>query len=57
MFLTDRHVAERYCVHRLTVWRWTHSDPTFPRPVRLSPQCTRWRLDEIEAWEAQKAAE
>lgn len=22
----------------------------FPRPVRFSPRCVRWFLDELEAW-------
>jgi predicted DNA-binding transcriptional regulator AlpA len=56
MFLTDRHVAERYAVHRMTVWRWVRCDATFPKPVRLSDQCSRWRLAELERWEAAKAA-
>lgn len=30
-------------------------DPTFPRPIKLTPGCTRWRLSEIEAWEQSKA--
>jgi prophage regulatory protein len=55
MFLTDRRVAERYAVHRMTIWRWTNNDPTFPKPVRLSG-CTRWRLADLERWEAAKAA-
>ena len=23
---------------------------TFPRPLKLSPKCARWRSDEIEKW-------
>jgi prophage regulatory protein len=26
-------------------------DSSFPKPVKLSPGCTRWRLSELEAWE------
>uniref|UniRef100_UPI00345BAF07 helix-turn-helix transcriptional regulator n=1 Tax=Roseovarius sp. BRH_c41 TaxID=1629709 RepID=UPI00345BAF07 len=54
IFLTDRQIAERYGVHHLTPRRWLRSDPNFPRPVKLSPGCTRWKLSEIEAWEASK---
>ncbi len=25
-------------------------DPTFPKPVVLSPRCVRWRSDEVKAW-------
>ncbi len=54
-YLSDRQIGERFGVHHLTPRRWTREDPTFPRPVKLSPGCTRWRLSEIEVWEAQKA--
>ncbi len=54
-FLSDRQLAARFNVHRLTPRRWVRDDATFPRPVKLSPGCARWRLSEIEAWEAHKA--
>ena len=56
MFVSDKAIAERYGVTRPTVWRWLKTDPTFPKPISLSPGCTRWRLDEIEAWEAARRA-
>lgn len=54
-YLTDIQLAARYSVHRTTPWRWAKDDPTFPKPVKLSPQCSRWKLSEIEAWEASRA--
>lgn len=48
-------VAKRYSVSPDTVWRWTRNG-VFPKPVKLSPSCTRWRLSDIEAFEAQSAA-
>lgn len=57
MFLSDKQVAARYGVSRPTIWGWLRKDPTFPKPVPLSPGCTRWKLAEIEAWEAAKAGE
>jgi len=54
-YLSDLKLAARYGVHRTTPWRWVHTDPTFPKPVKLSPQCSRWKLSEIEAWDAAKA--
>lgn len=56
-YLSDAHLAARYGVHRSTPWRWTKTDATFPKPVKLSPQCSRWKLSEIESWEAAKAGE
>lgn len=56
MYVSDKQVAARYSVTRPTVWRWVKTDPNFPKPISLSPGCTRWRLDEIEAWEAARRA-
>ena len=55
-FLKDAHIAERYDVHRATVWDWLKDDPSFPKPFKLSARCTRWKKSEIDAWEAQKRA-
>lgn len=54
-YLTDCQLAERYGVHRSTPWRWSKTDPHFPCPVKLGPQCSRWRLSELEAWEQKRA--
>ena len=54
-FLTDRQIGARYAVHHLTPRRWAKTDPTFPKPIRLTPGCTRWKLTDIEAWEAAKS--
>ncbi|WP_434614718.1 helix-turn-helix transcriptional regulator [Tabrizicola sp. M-4] len=54
VFVDVLRLAARYGVHRATLWRWAKTDPTFPKPVSLTPGCTRWRLSEIEAWEASK---
>lgn len=55
-WLSDSHIAKRYCVSRQTVWRWAATDVTFPKPIKLSPGCTRWKLSDIEAWECRKTA-
>ena len=51
IFLSDKQVAKRYSVSRATVWRWHRERSDFPRAVKVSDQCTRWRLAEIEDWE------
>lgn len=56
VYVSDQMIAGRYSVSRQTVWRWLKTDRTFPKPISLSPGCTRWRLDEIEAWEAARRA-
>ncbi len=55
MFLSDKQLAERYGVNRVTIWRWRRTDSAFPAPVTLSPGCVRFRLSDIEVWEAAKA--
>lgn len=56
MFLSDTQVAARYGVSRVSIWRWRKTDPTFPQPTTFSPGCVRWKLADLEAWEAGKAA-
>lgn len=56
-FFSDSQVADMYGVTRQTVWRWAATDPTFPKPIKLSPGCTRWKLSAIELWESGKAGE
>lgn len=51
MYLSDQQVAKRYGVSRPTVWRWS-SEGRLPKPIRLSPGCTRWRLEMLEEFEA-----
>lgn len=52
-FLSDKDLAKRFGVARATPWRWVQSG-TFPAPVKLSPNCTRWRLSDVEAWESKQ---
>lgn len=55
-YLSDQQTAARYSVHRTTPWRWVKTDPTFPQPITFSLGCTRWKLSELEKWEAEKAS-
>ncbi|MEX0603838.1 MAG: helix-turn-helix domain-containing protein [Marinobacter sp.] len=52
-YLSDKHISERYEVSRQTVWRWVR-EGKFPAPLKLGPNCTRWKLSDVEAWEASK---
>lgn len=54
-YLSDLNLAARFGVHRMTPWRWLKTDPAFPKPVKLSPGCSRWKLSKIEFWEAAKS--
>ena len=49
-YLTDKQVANRYGVHRTTVWRWVRTGK-FPAPKSISDGCRRWADDDIAAHE------
>jgi len=53
LYLRDTDLAERYGIHRTTVWRWAGKG-LLPRPVQLTDGCTRWKLPEIEAHDAER---
>ena len=55
LYVSDIFLAKRYEVARPTIWRWSRSDKGFPKPVKLSPGCSRWNLAELENWEARKS--
>lgn len=39
-----------------TAWRDVHNDPDFPKPIRLSPGCTRFRVGDIRAYLTKKTS-
>ena len=55
-YATVKAVAGRYDCHVATIWRLLKTDPTFPKPVKISEGCTRWRIADLEAWEAHRQA-
>lgn len=55
-YLSVLQVAQRYNVNRSTIWRWLKLDPSFPRPISLSPSVTRWKLSDMLEWEHARIA-
>ena len=55
-FLDIHAVASRYDVKPATVWAWM-SQGRIPQPMRITPGCSRWSLDDLKDWENQKRAE
>ncbi|WP_323847026.1 helix-turn-helix transcriptional regulator [Microbulbifer magnicolonia] len=51
-YFSDRTLAARYEVSRATIWRWTANEQ-IPKPVKINGS-TRWRLSDIQAWEAKQ---
>lgn len=52
-YLTAKQLAARLSVSLPTIWRWAR-ETDFPKPIKLSANCTRWKLQDIEAWEADR---
>jgi prophage regulatory protein len=52
-FVSTAQLAERYGVSKATIWRWVNRQ-ILPQPIKLSEQCTRFRLDEVEQREAER---
>jgi predicted DNA-binding transcriptional regulator AlpA len=53
-FLRKSEVAGRYGVSVVTVWRWTRTDHSFPRPIRTASGMPLWSAVELERWESQR---
>ena len=51
-FISAGQLAERYEVNKATIWRWVQRG-ILPQPIKLSEQCTRFSLEEIERREAE----
>lgn len=54
-YAADTDLAVHFGVSRATIWRWAN-EGSFPTPVKLSPQITRWKWSDVEAWEAAQSA-
>mgnify|MGYP005995097033 CR=1 FL=1 len=52
LYVSVEQVAVRFGVSKDTIWRWRR-EGDFPAPVRLGGRTSRWRLSDIETWEAQ----
>jgi predicted DNA-binding transcriptional regulator AlpA len=55
-WLSDRDLAKRYAVSRMTIWRWARSGH-LPAPRKVGPNVTRWPAQAIEAHDASIAGE
>ena len=55
-FFDIHGVAKRYGIKAATVYAWM-AQGRIPQPIRLTPGCSRWSLDDLKDWEEQKRAE
>jgi prophage regulatory protein len=54
VYVSEKQLTDRLSIHRSTLRRWRLARG-FPKPVHFSEGCTRWRLDEVVAWEQSQA--
>lgn len=52
-FVSVKNLSKRFDVHEKTIWAWARIN-AFPKPIKLTHGATRWRLADVEAWEAEK---
>ena len=46
LFISVGEVADRYNVSVDTIWRWARNGD-LPRPVKIGPNVTRWRMSDL----------
>lgn len=47
--IPDKEVARLLGASRSWPWKLAR-DGKFPKPIKLSERCTRWRLSDVQAW-------
>lgn len=55
-YSSDKEVSAWYAVSRATIWRWV-AEGHFPKPIKFSQGCSRWRRSDLLEWESAKAGE
>lgn len=48
--LRVKKVSELLGVSIGTVWGLSRNDPTFPKPVKITSNCTGWKASEVFDW-------
>lgn len=51
-WLSPRQVTAMFSISEATLYRWVKQRPEFPRPVKLSPGCTRFSLKQLQDFAA-----
>lgn len=51
-YIPITRVADRFHTTKHAVYRWLRNDRSFPAPIRLPGGTLRWRIAELDAWEA-----
>lgn len=57
VWISPKRAAEMFDISQATLWRWVKYQPGFPRPVKLSPGCTRFNLQQLSEFARAKQGE
>lgn len=55
-YISANELASRFGVSKATIWRWKRVG-LIPSPIYLGARCTRWREEDIQAYERGLIAE
>jgi len=48
-------IKQKFQVSGSSVWAWVKAGK-FPKPIKLSDNCTAWNAADVEAWAAERIA-
>ncbi len=54
-YIRERALTAQLSVHRSTLRRWVEQG-LLPAPIHIGPRIVAWDADEIEQWQAERAA-
>ena len=54
-FYSDKDLAKRWNVSRVSVWRWCDLGK-LAKPVKIGPNTSRWTREAVEQFEARAAS-
>lgn len=55
-FYRLHHLKQRLGVSGSSIWAWVKAGK-FPKPIKLSENCTAWNAADVEAWAQERIAE
>lgn len=47
------HLTQTLDVSSSSIWAWVKKG-TFPKPIKLSANCTAWNAEDVESWIAER---
>lgn len=48
--LRVKEVAKMFSVSPASIWNWVNDKPHFPKPAKITPKVTVWKLSELNKY-------